>query len=232
MARITTGPIIADIRGKSGDQIFSRNKYGPYVKAFAVPTGTPSEAMETARDRMAAVVAAWHGLTEVNRQRWYAQANALNSKAKRTPREVLTGYNLFTRCQMHRLTMGLAQNTVPSAIISIPTTLFEIDYEDTTGTEGYITWQRGTSDWRIMMYGSPQFPLSRYSVNVTPYKYIGNIPWGGNNEPLYNSFTLDYFEVYDIEAFTANRTVFYKCLPVNINNGQVAPAIYLRALTS
>lgn len=232
MARITTGPIIADIRGKAGDQIFSRNRYGPYVKAFAVPTGTPSPAMDNARANMAAVVAAWHALSEANRQRWIRQALTMNARSKRVPREKLTGYNVFTRCQMWRLTAGLSQSTTPTALLRIPRFTAEITYEDPSGNEAEVTWFNASSAWRINVYGSAQFEQSRYSPNVSPYKYIGFLTFPGNNAPENVYITLDYFTVWDIEEFTPNMCLFYKMRLVNLTNGQQSPELILRALTS
>jgi hypothetical protein len=230
MARIATGPIIADIRGKSGDQIFSRNKYGPYVKAFAVPTGTPSAAMETARERMAAIVAAWHGLSEANRQRWISQAAAMNAKAKRFPRETLTGYNLFTRCQMWRLTSGLSQSTTPSALLRIPTFQIVTTYEATSGIEGEYTTQNSTSAWRIMTYGSAGFEPSRYSPNVSPYKYVGSLNFDGNNNPSPALLSGDWPTVWDAEELPFGNVIFLKFRICNLSNGQQSPEIIHRVL--
>lgn len=230
MARITTGPIISDIRGKSGDQIFSRNRYGLYVKAYAVPTGTPSAPMETARARMAAVVAAWQGLSEANRQRWISQAAVMNAKAKRFPRETLTGYNLFTRCQMWRLTVGLSQSTTPTALTAVPTVALEVDYPGTTGVEGYVTWQRGSSAWRLMCYGSAPFEHSRYSPNVSPYKYTGFSSWPGNNTPDLFFMSGDWATVWGYEEIPFNALLFLKFRAVNVSNGQQAPEQYIRVI--
>lgn len=230
MARITTGPIISDIRGKSGDQIFSRNRYGLYVKGFAVPTGTPSAAMETARARMAAVVAAWHSLSEANRQRWISQANAMNAKAKRFPREKLTGYNLFTRCQMWRLTAGLSQSTTPTALLRIPTFQIVTTYEATSGIEGEYTTQNSTSAWRIMTYASQGFEPSRYSPNISPYKFVGDLAFDGNNNPSNAILSGDWTTVWDAEELPFGKIIFLKFRICNTNNGQQSPEIILRVL--
>lgn len=228
MARITTGPIISDIRGKSGDQIFSRNRYGLYVKAFAVPTGTPSAAMELVRTRMAAVTAAWQALTESNRQRWISTARALNAKAKRFPRETLTGYALFTRCQMHRLTAGLSQSTTPTAITALPIFSVEPNFNAPSGVEAEAFWQRGSTGWRAMIYGSAAFSAARYSPNVSPYKFVGFDTWSANNDPVNILLSGDYPEVWDVEELTNDAVYFWRVLPVNIGNGQIAPPSFIR----
>lgn len=232
MARITTGPIIADIRGKSGDQIFSRNRYGAYVKGYAVPTGTPSAAMVTARARMSAITAGWQNLSEANRQRWIRQALQMNQKAKRVPREMLNGYALFTRCQMHRLTSGLSQSTVPTAITPLPTFTVDINYPATSGVEAEFTWQRGSSGWRAMIYGSAAFSHARYSPNVSPYKFVGYDPWSANNDPLNILLSGDYPEVWDVEDLEFDAVYFFKVMAVNVGNGQIAPAKIFRTIIS
>ena len=64
MARIVTGPVVADIAGKVGDNIFSRNKYGPYVKAYASPTIPGSTYVTAARAAMTAANLAWSNLSD------------------------------------------------------------------------------------------------------------------------------------------------------------------------
>ena len=64
MASIKTGPIVADIAGRVGDNIFSRNKYGPYVKAYAAPTIPVTSYVTAARVSFAAASDAWLALSE------------------------------------------------------------------------------------------------------------------------------------------------------------------------
>lgn len=77
MALIQTGSIVADIRGKVGDEIYSRNRGGSYVKSYAVPTGEPSPRQLSYRENFAQAVSVWNGLPEASKQIWdsYAQAN-------------------------------------------------------------------------------------------------------------------------------------------------------------
>ena len=64
MARIATGSIIADISGKVGDEIFSRNRQGPYVKAYAIPIQPDSASQLDARTIFANAVIAWNLLSD------------------------------------------------------------------------------------------------------------------------------------------------------------------------
>lgn len=70
MARIKTGPVVADIAGKVGDNIFSRNASGPYVKAHASPTIAPSSYTAAAQAAMTAAAAAWNALSDSERLNW------------------------------------------------------------------------------------------------------------------------------------------------------------------
>ncbi|MCK5603120.1 hypothetical protein KAR91_14650 [Candidatus Pacearchaeota archaeon] len=80
MARIATGSIVADISGKVGDNIYSRNRQGPYVKSFAVPVQPDTAFQITARDALIAANTAWANLSDAD----YISYVSFTSKFKKS----------------------------------------------------------------------------------------------------------------------------------------------------
>lgn len=72
MALIATGSIVADISGKVGDNIYSRNRAGPYVKKYAQPVQPDSTYQITARNAIASANVAWSALSDLEYKAYVA----------------------------------------------------------------------------------------------------------------------------------------------------------------
>jgi len=98
MANIRTGPIVADIRGSSGDQTFSRNQGGLYVKSRSGPTGVPTANQIQVNDTMTLLSQAWSGtLTEAQRESWRTYAKQNPRPNTWGARSLNNGYTRFIR---------------------------------------------------------------------------------------------------------------------------------------
>ena len=106
MAKAIFGPNIADARGKVGDVVYSRNRFGPYIRAWLgdFPTWTPTTAQTFWEDLHAAIMLRWQtALTDSQRQRWGELAhNAQRSKPVNgthplTPAQQFIRTNLFSK---------------------------------------------------------------------------------------------------------------------------------------
>lgn len=70
--KIKLGSNIADARGKLNGHVFSKNRYGNYVRNKVTPVN-PSTSYQTAvRNRLAGISSAWAGLSAVQRNAWNA----------------------------------------------------------------------------------------------------------------------------------------------------------------
>lgn len=70
MAKILTTAIVADIRNKLNGSVFSKNRYGGYVRTKVTPVNPQSTSQQNARNRLSTNSQAWRGLTEAQRQSW------------------------------------------------------------------------------------------------------------------------------------------------------------------
>lgn len=230
MARIQLGSIVSDIRGKVGDQIYSRNAHGLYVKGYAVPTGEPSIGMIAARSRMAVISGTWRTLTEAQRNQWIVRARDFSYKSKRWNGESITGFNLFVRTNMYRSVAGLSLINVPGSISLMPSIKPEVTYPWPPAVEGEITWLKGSSNWWLFVYCTIDYSRSVNSPNVSPYKFLFSQQWFVNNDPRPFNFTNNWEDVYGGEL-PASRNFFERIDLVNIVSGQKAPSYYLKLQT-
>ena len=98
MAAIRTGPIVADIRGKVGSSVFSRNSSGAFVRDVGTWTQPDTQAQLDARTVITDLSAAWGTtLTEAQRRAWRQYA-AHHPRPNRWGQPTNTsGYNRFIR---------------------------------------------------------------------------------------------------------------------------------------
>ena len=98
MALIQLGGGILDARGSIGGQVFSKNRFGNYIRARITPVNPKSSRQNTIRASIQSLAQRWSAvLTQLQRDAWevYAAAivrqNALGAQIK------LTGFNMFIR---------------------------------------------------------------------------------------------------------------------------------------
>ena len=71
MAKILfSGVAGVDMRNKLNGSVFSKNRYGGYVRTKVTPVNPQTTAQQAARNRLSTNSQAWRGLTEDQRQSW------------------------------------------------------------------------------------------------------------------------------------------------------------------
>jgi len=75
MAKITPGPLAGVISGKIGNTVFSRGRYGPYMRNRMMPTRVVSAATSDVRNRLSGLAKLWGGLGAPEKIAWATYAN-------------------------------------------------------------------------------------------------------------------------------------------------------------
>src|SRR5574337_1436553 len=70
MAKILTTAIVADIRNKLNGSVFSKNRYGSYVRTKVTPVNPQTAFQVGIRSVLTSQSQAWRGLTDAQRQSW------------------------------------------------------------------------------------------------------------------------------------------------------------------
>lgn len=98
--KIKFGAIVTDGRKKLGGHVFSKNRYGNYVRTNGIPTNPQTVFQQEQRARLSIFSEGWSGLTEAQRRGW----NDAVDNFKRTDvfgdLKKPTGKNLYTRLNM------------------------------------------------------------------------------------------------------------------------------------
>lgn len=112
--------IVADIRNKLNGSVFSKNRYGAYVRTKVTPVNPQSTAQQTQRNLLSANSQAWRGLTEAQRNAWIAAAPSFPFTDIFGNSKILSGNALYVKVNNNLGTIGQAVIANPPAPVAIP----------------------------------------------------------------------------------------------------------------
>jgi hypothetical protein len=102
MAVITPSALVSEISGSIGDQTYSRNRYGAYVKQKLVQPASSTPAQEVFRDALANAMLLWQTQSQAARNAWNEYVRTYR-KSKSISRQVyLSGMNEFVSRYLNR----------------------------------------------------------------------------------------------------------------------------------
>lgn len=113
MAKMKPGPLVGSVSGSIGGQVFSHNRYGPYIRTRSIPVTVESVAALAAKARLTECSQAYASLTDAQRNAWknWAQANpvvdALGEKQE------LDGHAAYVQINTRMLIAGVAKLSTP-----------------------------------------------------------------------------------------------------------------------
>ncbi len=116
MAKFTPGPAVAAVSGSVGGTVFSRNRYGAYMRFRAVPITNTSDAALNAKQQLTSASQRWQTLTDAQRLAWvgFAQTNPIINTLG--AKQILTGHAAYVGLNARLLHDGQAQIDDPPVI--------------------------------------------------------------------------------------------------------------------
>lgn len=183
-------PILGSLRGSIGDNTFSHNRGGDYVRRRVSPTNPNSTRQQTMRSLLATLASAWSTvLTGPTRAAWNVWAG---NQAKEGPLGNsinLTGINAFIWCNTHILDAGDPQINSPPIIVA-PAALntFSVDISALAVGDVTFTATPLAADQRLILFMSlpqsgaaqPNFKQSRivgYSALAQASPWAATLPF-------------------------------------------------------
>ena len=176
MAIYTPGPLVADVRGKIGGQVFSRNKGGLYIKSFAAPTNPNTALQQEVRSIWSVLTNAWWDvLTTDQRDEWDDLAIA-NPQLNKLGQEItISGMNMYVMFNQQRLVADkLREDDAPISFLkSAADTAFTLDDADSGGQTIEGLFNDG-ADWTVLDEGALLLFLGK---PVSPGRSRFHGPW-------------------------------------------------------
>ena len=167
-------PILGDLRGSIGDNTFSSNKGGPYVRRRGIPTNPQSSRQTQTRTHLGSLASHWTStLNQAERDGWdvYAQGHPIKNSLGADI--LISGLAWFVKANARLLDAGeVAVETAPVGVAPAGLTAFSVDVSAITTADVTFTVTPTAADQRIQLFAS--LPVSLGSLpNLAQCRLVG-----------------------------------------------------------
>lgn len=224
MAVITPSSLISEIRGSVGDVTYSRNQFGPYVKAKLTQPASATAPQVYIRDAMAEGVTAWQSISDAEFEIWKRYV-VQHLKIENISRKItLSAYNEFVGRYVNRALVdtGLSGFKAEPPVRNFPV-ISEVaqsfeSIELTMASENFQT------DCAYIIYAAAPVSESVRSINKSNYKYLTFVYPSGSPETL-DIFTL-YNTMFSLTSADVGKRIGLAIKAVNSDNYAGSPKAY------
>lgn len=193
MARIALAPTIASASGKVGGLVFSRNRYGAYLRQLAIPVNPNSEAQATARATFRSLSNRFSSvLTDAQRAAWAVYAANVKVSTTKGNFENITANAMYVRCNAPRVLAdySIVDDAPTTMLLAEPAKIGTVGIVASThtlsvaftNTEAWCT----PADQGLLVYICKPVGATRIFIG-SPFRYTGNQE--GNAVPPTSPFT-------------------------------------------
>lgn len=229
MAKIKWGSIVTDGRGKVGGQVYSKNKFGAYLRNKVTPVNPQTLAQTQARTRFVGFSQGWRGLTSVQRQQW-------NDATINFPKTNQFGDTVYlTGAQLYQSLNNTLQVTSSSTLTAPPTPA-----SVTAITAATLTAAKGTPAMSLTFAPTPVPASTSYLIYMTNgvspgvsfvknlYRLVTVIAAAATSpQALLTAYAAKYGAVP-----AAGQVVFCRIVPVNTLTGQQGTGFEVSAVVA
>jgi len=182
MALFVPGGVAAGgtISGKMGGVVFSRNRFGAYVRSRIVPVNPNTSFQQAARSRVSVLTARWlDTLTDVQRSEWETYGVAVPTVNRVGLTINPTGLNRYLAVNALRLQAGQAIEDDAPAILNLAAYTLPVPTVDQTAQEVSVAFTN-TDAWATAVGGALMVWVSR-GYNTTrnffkgPFRFAGRV---------------------------------------------------------
>lgn len=161
MAKIKwSGLGVTDGRGKLGGTILSRNQYGPYEKAYVMPTNTTSIYTSAVRTNWANLCSSWKSLTQAERNLWEEATTEWKRSNIFADSISLSGMQLFISLNQNLFQIGEPTITTPPDKPSLPHFNFQTPFITTVIPSIIINLSSYPADWTAIISATKPLPAT------------------------------------------------------------------------
>lgn len=219
--KIKLGSNIADARGKLNGHVFSKNRYGNYVRNKVTPVNPSTSFQTTVRNRLAGISSSWAGLTAVQRNAWNA---AIGSYGKTNIfGDIInpSGKTLHQKLNNELLICGEAVISTPPVPVGVDAfTAISIAIAAGAATAALTYASVIAADHKVKIYATPGLSAG-VSFVKSEYRLLAVIA-AADVSPY--SFKAAYEARFGALP-AAGQKVFLKVVQVNTETGQAGIAL-------
>lgn len=175
MTLIEMGEIVKGASGSIGGTTFSRNRYGPYIRAKTVGVNPNTALQQAVRNAFSDITEQWNSvLTEVQRVAWNLYGASVVMKNALGQEVFLTGFNHFVRSNIMLVVGGQPIVAAGPTTFSLPETdgIFSISASEaaqqiSVGFDVARPWVTEAGAFLLLFQMKPQIGSRNYLVGPT-----------------------------------------------------------------
>lgn len=181
MALIKFGGGVLDMRGSIGGNVFSRNRYGSYVRQRTKPVNPNTARQQAVRNYLTSLVEHWRStLTQAQRDAWMVYADSISMQNSLGEQIKLSGYNHYIRSNQAILNVSGTRVDDAPTDLTLPggDGLFEVAADEASQElsitfDDSLTWLNETGGYMSILMSMPKGEGVLF--NGGPYRYAGAI---------------------------------------------------------
>lgn len=223
MANIRTGSIVSEIRGKVSSEIYSRNRGGAYVKAYAIPTNPASSRQSANRTSFALATSTWTNLSEIEKIRWEQSASSFIRPDRLGRMRATTGRSLFIGRFLNSRSFDDADVEYPEQPNNLENLQVTITATSSQELFAVSNFPVSNYDWGISVYLSLPVSSAVRSPNSTSIRKILNSYY--DNNPTFNYKSI-YESLWGATTFSSGNFLWVKVVSCHIPSGFVYDTMY------
>lgn len=173
------GYLFGDGRGKLGGNVFSRNRYGSYIRGWVKPVNPSSARQQIVRSIFQTLTELWNGtLTEAQRAAWNLYGNSVVVKDSTGGDIRLTGFSHYIRSNVPILQVGGTRVDDGPTTFSLPEADWTFSVVVDEATQKMTVTFDNALDWAIVVGGHLAVTMSQPRGEGRefiggPYRYAG-----------------------------------------------------------
>lgn len=171
--------------GSAGGTVWSRNRYGAYIRNRSVPVNPNTDRQVAVRNAVRALTIAWqNALSQAQRDAWNVYAGNVTWKNKLGQDVNLTGLNHYVRSNAPRVQNGIARVDAAPVIFNLATaeldlsaTASEATQDLTIDGDAGADWIGEADAWQFFSMGLPQNGAIQFFGG--PWRQLTAVPGAG-----------------------------------------------------
>ena len=230
MAKVTFNPLFPGMSGKFNGLVYSRNRYGYYVKEYTKPRNPKTESQSKVRNIWRFVNYKWQMLTIEQKLGWNDAAHDLNIRSK-GGKGNLTGYAFFIQVNMNIINTNSPVRNDSPVFLREPQQLSKVGVIMITKPmhEDILIAFKPNLDMNNFLIVSATAPLSSLSMPAkSKFKQIGVIDKSWNPGKIPSSIMTMYKEKFGARI-EAGMRIGFKFQVIENVTGQAGKAMFVIA---
>ncbi|MGH9747183.1 MAG: hypothetical protein ACRD59_13885 [Candidatus Acidiferrales bacterium] len=166
MAKIVLGATIGDARNKAGGIVYSRNRYGAYIRTLVSPHQPHTAAQTNIRTNLTTITRAWANITPQQQAGWISLANVARRRDIFGNKQHLTGQQLYVGLNMNLALVSFsAISDPPASLVLTEPRLAQLTFTTTPSNTLRIAWSPAPpANHAIVVWSTPQLSTGRNFV--------------------------------------------------------------------